>query len=254
MTDDETNATPAADTPAEGTPVDEARPTQTGTDAGGSETSGPADGVSADDEVAARELRGRQRRLKTILLVAAVLCNALILAAWTQTWLSISLVGLGPHSGALDVVGSVAAPALSALALAGLALVAALAIAGPVFRIILGSLETIIGACVAYSAIAVLASPAAAGGAAVTEATGVAGSQSTIDLVAATSLTAWPVITLALGILLALAGIATVLTHRLWPGPSRKYQTVQFAQTDTAPDADPVGAWDDLSRGDDPTR
>ncbi|HXH35106.1 MAG TPA: Trp biosynthesis-associated membrane protein [Plantibacter sp.] len=254
MTDDETNATHAAGTPLEGTPVDEAQPAQTRSDAVGSETSRPEDGLSADDDVAARELRGRQRRLKTILLVSAVLFDALILAAWTQTWLSISLVGLGPHSGALDVVGSVAAPALSALALAGLALVAALAIAGPVFRIILGSLETIIGACVAYSAIAVLASPAAAGGAAVTEATGVAGSQSTIDLVAATSLTAWPVITLALGILLALAGVATVLTHRLWPGPSRKYQTVQFAQTDTAPDADPVGAWDDLSRGDDPTR
>jgi len=215
-------------------------------------TDAPAE--SADTEAEARALRSRQRRLKTTLLVSAVLFDALILASWTQSWLSISLVGLGPHSGALDVVGSVAAPALSALALAGLALVAALAIAGPVFRIILGSLETVIGACVAYSAIAVLVSPATAGAAAVTEATGVAGSQSTVDLVAATSLTAWPMITVALGVLLALAGIATVLTHRGWPGPSRKYQAVQFAQAETAPSADPVGAWDDLSRGDDPTR
>ncbi|MGK9146982.1 Trp biosynthesis-associated membrane protein [Plantibacter flavus] len=210
--------------------------------------------VSAEDAAAARALRSRQRRVKSTLLLAAVLFNAVILASWTQTWLSISLVGVGPHSGALDVVGSVAAPALSALALAGLALVAALAIAGPVFRVILGSLEAVIGACVAYSAIAVLISPAAAGGAAVTEATGVAGSQSTIDLVQATSLTAWPIVTVILGVLLALAGIATVLTHRVWPGPSKKYQTVRFEQTDTAPTADPVGAWDDLSRGDDPTR
>ena len=88
------------------------------------------DEPSAADELESRALRSRQRRLKTLLLVTAVLADALILAAWTQTWLSISLVGVGPHSGALDVVGSVAAPALSALALAGLALVAALAIAG----------------------------------------------------------------------------------------------------------------------------
>ncbi|WP_285043239.1 Trp biosynthesis-associated membrane protein [Plantibacter sp. LMC-P-059a] len=209
---------------------------------------------SPADDLEARALRSRQRRLKTLLLVTAVLANALILAAWTQSWLSISLVGVGPHSGALDVVGSVAAPALSALALAGLALVAALAIAGPVFRIILGVLEAVIGVCVAISAITVLTAPATAGAAAVTEATGVAGNQSTIDLVAATSLTAWPAVALVLGIVLGLAGLATAVTHRMWPGPSRKYQAVRFTQVESAPSADPVGAWDDLSRGDDPTR
>jgi hypothetical protein len=190
---------------------------------------------SPADDLEARALRSRQRRLKTLLLVTAVLANALILAAWTQSWLSISLVGVGPHSGALDVVGSVAAPALSALALAGLALVAALAIAGPVFRIILGVLEAVIGVCVAISAITVL-------------------NHSTVDLVAATSLTAWPAVALALGIILGLAGLATAVTHRMWPGPSRKYQAVRFTQVESAPSADPVGAWDDLSRGDDPTR
>jgi uncharacterized membrane protein (TIGR02234 family) len=209
---------------------------------------------SPADDLEARALRSRQRRLKTLLLVTAVLANALILAAWTQSWLSISLVGVGPHSGALDVVGSVAAPALSALALAGLALVAALAIAGPVFRIILGVLEAVIGVCVAISAITVLTAPATAGAAAVTEATGVAGNQSTVDLVAATSLTAWPAVALVLGIILGLAGLATAVTHRMWPGPSRKYQAVRFTQVESAPSADPVGAWDDLSRGDDPTR
>ena len=209
---------------------------------------------SPADDIDARALRSRQRRLKTLLLVTAVLANALILAAWTQSWLSISLVGVGPHSGALDVVGSVAAPALSALALAGLALVAALAIAGPVFRIILGVLEAVIGVCVAISAITVLTAPATAGAAAVTEATGVAGNQSTVDLVAATSLTAWPAVALVLGIILGLAGLATAVTHRMWPGPSRKYQAVRFTQVESAPSADPVGAWDDLSRGDDPTR
>lgn len=213
-----------------------------------------SDGPTVADDLESRALRSRQRRLKSLLLVIAVLADALILAAWTQTWLSISLVGVGPHSGALAVVGSVAAPALSALALAGLALVAALAIAGPVFRIVLGLLEAAIGACVVISSITVLASPATAGAAAVTEATGVAGNQSTVDLVAATSLTAWPAITLVLGIVLGLAGLATVVTHRRWPGPSKKYQTVRFTQVETAPSADPVGAWDDLSRGDDPTR
>ncbi len=222
------------------------------TETNAADPSVPEESPAAD--IDARALRSRQRRLKTLLLVTAVLANALILAAWTQSWLSISLVGVGPHSGALDVVGSVAAPALSALALAGLALVAALAIAGPVFRIILGVLEAVIGVCVAISAITVLTAPATAGAAAVTEATGVAGNQSTVDLVAATSLTAWPAVALVLGIILGLAGLATAVTHRMWPGPSRKYQAVRFTQVESAPSADPVGAWDDLSRGDDPTR
>ena len=222
------------------------------TETNAADPSVPEESPAAD--IDARALRSRQRRLKTLLLVTAVLANALILAAWTQSGLSISLVGVGPHSGALDVVGSVAAPALSALALAGLALVAALAIAGPVFRIILGVLEAVIGVCVAISAITVLTAPATAGAAAVTEATGVAGNQSTVDLVAATSLTAWPAVALVLGIILGLAGLATAVTHRMWPGPSRKYQAVRFTQVESAPSADPVGAWDDLSRGDDPTR
>lgn len=194
------------------------------------------------------------RRLKSTLLLAAVVVDAFVLASWTQTWLTVGLGAEAGHKGEIVVVGSVAAPALSALALAGLALVAALAIAGPVFRVVLGSLQAVIGACVAYSAFAALVDPGAAAAAAITQATGVAGSSSVDALVEHTTLTAWPIVTLVLGILLALVGIAIVVTFRAWPGPSKKYQTVQFADADADGEADPVITWDGLSRGDDPTR
>lgn len=194
------------------------------------------------------------RRLKSTLLGAAILVNVGVLASWTQNWLTVTLAPAAGHKGTIDVVGSVAAPALSALALAGLALVGALAIAGPVFRIVLGILEAVIGACVGYSALAALLDPAAAGAGAVTEATGVAGSSSVGALVESSSLTAWPVITLILGVLLAIVGLATAVTFRAWPGSSKKYQAVRFVEADPDAEADPVVTWDDLSRGDDPTR
>ncbi|MET0843610.1 MAG: Trp biosynthesis-associated membrane protein [Mycetocola sp.] len=193
------------------------------------------------------------KRSKYLLILASLALSGLALIAWTQTWLVVELAPGSPTT-TVTVDGVVAAPALAALALAGLALAAALAIAGLLFRIILGVLNIVLGGCIALSAVLVLTGPVAASEAAVTNATGIAGSKSIADLVTATSLTPWPFIALATGVLLALVGAGILVTARRWPSSSRKYSAVRMESADSDAMPDSVDSWDDLTRGDDPTR
>ncbi|WP_227497379.1 Trp biosynthesis-associated membrane protein [Planctomonas psychrotolerans] len=198
------------------------------------------------------------RRLKSLAILAGLALGALVLLAWSQQWFTLTLVGDVPTE--IGVPGAVAAPALSALALASLALAAALSIAGIVFRVILGALQILLGACVALSAVLAIADPISAGARTVTDTTGVDGQASIAALVTASAATAWPGVTLALGVLLALQGVGILATARRWPAGSRRYAAastespLRFAPVDddSAP-RDRFTDWDTLSEGQDPT-
>jgi hypothetical protein len=222
-----------------------------------------------------------------------------VLLAATQTWFSVALTDTAEHEATIAVAGSAAAPALTALALAGLALTAALAIAGPVFRIVLALLGVLLGGSILFSAGSALADPLRASSSAVTTATGVAGQESVHRLVQSVTTSLWPWTAIVGGVLLVLGSAAVVVLSRLWPGSSRKYETrfqtadgvdaatalaaaAAAAETDHpsaahAPVSDDeearavaegdteagpasldrdtaIDSWDDLSRGDDPTR
>ena len=231
------------------------------------------------------------RRAKYLTLLLLVIGSGLALLASTQTWFTVTLTPVAGHAGALTVQGSAAAPALTALSLAGLALAAALAIAGPVFRIVLTLLGLLLGASVLISAFTAVGSPVHSASSAITAATGVSGEASVARLVARVDVPLWPAVAVAGGIFLLLGSIAVLVTGRLWPGPSRRYETrfedqngVSAADLFTKPDASrpaeeseatPVGepespgeseapvtplerdqaidSWDELSRGEDPT-
>lgn len=185
------------------------------------------------------------RRLKLSAILAGVVLSGMTLLAWTQQWFVVSLV----PGGSVVVAGDVAAPALTALALSGLALVAALAIAGPVFRVVLGLLEVAIGALVVTSSAIALADPVAASASAISELTGVSGTASVAELVASVAVSAWPTVALLAGFLLVALGVAIVVTTRRWPESSRKYQAARLEKEDGTP----IGDWDALSDGRDPT-
>jgi hypothetical protein len=202
------------------------------------------------DDVARPRTAGK--RSKYSLMLGSLALAGLTLIAWTQQWLTVTLTEAGRD--ALGVDGAVAAPALAALALASLALAAALAIAGVGFRYLLGVLQVVLGGCIALSAILVLTNPGSAAEPAVTDATGIAGADSVASIVDSASLTAWPVITLVLGILTALAGIGILVTARSWPRSSKKYSTARLEPVATEEMPDAVDSWDELTRGDDPTR
>lgn len=203
------------------------------------------------------------RRLKSVAILAIVLLAALELTASTQPWFGLTLVAAVSDGSDLSVVGTVAAPALSALALAGLALAAALAIAGPAFRVVLGLLQIVLGGSVVLAAATALGDPVRAGSSLVSDATAIAGQESVAALVESTSSTAWPVVALVCGVLTAVVGALVLVTVRRWPD-ARKKRASRFepadgyghgASTVETEDGtiDPVVSWDELSRGDDPT-
>lgn len=196
------------------------------------------------------------KRLKLLLIVAVLAGSGLALLAWTQTWVEVDVTGAAAASH-LSVSGSTAAPAVSALALAGIALAGALTIAGRVIRLVLGALAVLLGLSVLVSALAPLTDSAAASAPAVTAVTGVAGEAALRADIGHTVLTAWPWVAVLAAVLLAAAGILVLSTAGRWPGPTRRYQT-RFAAEAGKPGAAPagsdaVGDWDQLSRGDDPT-
>jgi len=223
------------------------------------------------------------RRVKYATMLLLVVGSGMALLAATQTWFSIRLTDTANHSATISVAGSVAAPALTALALAGLALTAALAIAGPVFRIVLALLGILLGVSVLLSAITAVSDAVRASASAITSATGVAGDASVRHLVHSVETQFWPWLAIVAGVVIVLASAAVIVFSRGWPGPSRKYQT-RFAGEDGRPaeevvadaaddedtpedasDDTPEGpqtldrdtaidSWDELTRGDDPTR
>lgn len=231
------------------------------------------------------------RRAKYLTMLLLVVGSGLALLAATQPWFVIRLTDTANHSSTITVAGSVAAPALTALALAGLALTAALAIAGPIFRIVLGVLGVLLGVSVLISAITAVSDAVRASASAITTATGIAGDASIRHLVHSVETQFWPWLAMVAGALIILAAAAAVVFARLWPGSSRKYQT-RFAGEDgrsadevlseasetrrvddvpAAADADDtpdsasegpaaldrdtaIDSWDELTRGDDPTR
>jgi uncharacterized membrane protein (TIGR02234 family) len=200
----------------------------------------------------------RPERMKLPAIVGILAGSGLALLAWSQTWFAVHLVDGAAAGGAttLEVGGAVASPAVAALALAGLALAGALAIAGPLIRIVLGLLATLLGGCLVLAASVSLADPVAAVSAAIAGATGVAGAQPTAELVDSVEQTAWPSTAIAAGVVVALAGLLVVVTGRTWP-TSRRYgggvRLTADGSRGAAPSDRAVDDWDGLSRGDDPT-
>ncbi|RLP77024.1 hypothetical protein D9V32_05210 [Mycetocola tolaasinivorans] len=210
-----------------------------------------ASGAEAATALRTKRARGLKNRALLLLLVA----GGLGLLAWTQTWVTLTVLIPSGGSRSLEVAGSVAAPALTALALSLLALAGALSIAGYVFRLIMGALAVILGLCIALETSMVLLNPGASAGAAVTEATGIAGANSIATVTTSSTVTFWPYLALLGAALAVFTGFLVILTAKHWPGAAgRKYQVtprVRIDEDGEMPDA--VDSWDDLTRGDDPT-
>jgi len=191
------------------------------------------------------------RAIKLYSILGGLALSGIALLAYTQTWIQIR--ASSPQGGAVAVsaAGSQTAPALSALAFAGLALFAASTIAGTVFRVILGALAFVLGGCIVFAALLAATDPIGSAATAITKATGVDGKASVAGIVLSHTSTAWPFVALGTGLALALLGIFVVVTSKRWPASTRRYQSVRVVDPD-AP-VDPVATWDTLTTGVDPT-
>jgi uncharacterized membrane protein (TIGR02234 family) len=210
--------------------------------------------------------------MKGVTLLAAIVLSGLMLLTWTGEWFSLTLRESATGNRTLGVTGEVAAPALVALALASLALVAALALSGPFFRVVLGVLEVVLGFTVSVSAVIAVSNPVRASESAISAVTGVGGSVSIAALVTSVSQTAFPILAIAVGILTMMLGVFVLATFRRWPGSTGRYRQPVVLEDPDAPAAhrddsdaatvdpgsenaaaDAISDWDTLSGGSDPT-
>jgi hypothetical protein len=184
-------------------------------------------------------------RLRLISMAAIVAEAALVSLAWSQTWFLLRLSGVE-----VPVPGAVAGGALLPLALASLALVAALGLAGPFFRVVLGVLDALLGVCVVAVSVWALSDPVRASLPVLVDATGfTADEQAFLDEIASTVTFPWPFVGMAGGVLMILTGIAIAVTSRAWPTSGAKYSRTRLE----TPDGTAIHDWDALSEGDDPT-
>lgn len=149
----------------------------------------------------------------------------------------------------IDVTGTQAAPAVTALSLAALAAVLALRISGRVLRMIISVVIAAAGLGTGAAVVTVLTDPALAARTQVSEATNVTGADGSYVL------TVWPWLCLVLAAATVVTAVWLLLTSRHWRTNSRRFE--RSPQRAGAPGAsghaDDIDAWDSLSEGRDPT-
>lgn len=191
-------------------------------------------------------------RLRLLAIVVPLVSSVLAFLAWSQPWVEVTLT----DGRELVAYGDVAAPAVPPLAIAALALVGALALAGPVFRVVLGLLQALLGAGIIASGVLTITDPVQSAAATITTATGVEGLDSVRALALQSATTGWPSFAIVAGALGVAIGVITALTASRWPQRTRRFDAVRLAPSDdseSAPTPDRQDAWDALSDGDDPT-
>jgi len=191
-------------------------------------------------------------RKSTLVLLIVVLALA-VFGTTTQTWITVSLDAnqLGQAAGGqhtLPVQGSKAATTVTALALVALAGGLAASIAGKFARWVITAIIMLASAGIITAAATVLADPLAAAQGSIAAATGITGGAAQV------AVTAFPVLAVVAGALLALGALLIIPAGRHWKSRT-KYDAAKAAGS-PAPAAGPVDeidSWDRLSRGDDPT-
>ncbi|MGN6440958.1 MAG: Trp biosynthesis-associated membrane protein [Arthrobacter sp.] len=184
-----------------------------------------------------------------------LLITLLALAAFgttTQTWMTATLdpnqVGQAAATqNAIQVQGSKAATTVTALALVALAGGLAAAIAGRIARWVITAIILLASAGVVTAAAMVLADPLAAAQGTIAGATGVSGSQAHIEV------TAFPVLAVVAGCLLALAALLILPASRYWKTRTKYDAPASAGSAAPAGPVDEIDSWDRLSRGEDPT-
>jgi len=182
------------------------------------------------------------QRRRLLAFLGGIAGAGVSLLATTQAWFTAHGAGFG----VIEVGADVAAPSVTALAVAGFALVGAVAIANTLVRRILGVVQLLLGIGVALVTVRALLDPVSAVAPAVSSVTGVGGSHSVAGLIASVDVVFWPTFALVGAVILVATALWTFLTAPNWPRSGS-----QYGGTDSTPTR--ASDWDALSDGADPT-
>ncbi len=193
------------------------------------------------------------RRMRLAAVLAILLGGAVGIVGSTQTWLDVTLRDGAQLS--VAVPGADALPVLAPLSLAALALGLALTIVGRVLRYVFAVIGVALSLGLAAGCLRIAAEqPLDAVAGPVTEATGLSGTEGISGIVTGISSTPWPSVTLAASAVVLVGALAVLATGHRWSATGRKYRTADGSTHADAGPRDAVDSWDDLSRGEDPTR
>lgn len=187
----------------------------------------------------------RWARKSTLVLATTILALA-VFGATTQTWIEVRLDPTGASNSDLHVQGSKAATAVTALAVVALAGGLAASIAGKIARWITAVLIALSAAGIIVAAVTVMLDPLGAAQGSIAAATGVSGGQ------ADAAATAFPVLAIIAGSLLAVCAVVLPLAGRHWTSRT-KYDAGARSKKSSNEPVDEIDSWDSLSRGEDPT-
>lgn len=189
-------------------------------------------------------------------VLATLVCAIGLFAASAATWIHATVeTTLQPLT--VDVAGSDAAPAVTALGLVAGAAAVASTLAGRVLRTIVGAVVSLAGVGAIFAVLSVTADPENASRGAVGTQTGAVGTGGEY------AVTAFPWLALVAAAALILCGIWLMLVARnAGQKAGRRYDRDALAgnkaasadENVTSTHSDDIDAWDAFTRGEDPTR
>jgi uncharacterized membrane protein (TIGR02234 family) len=185
------------------------------------------------------------RRELTAAALLGVAGAGLVAGVAGRTWATLVARAAGLESMSQQVSGRSLNGVIAALGWAGLAGVAALLATRGWARVGVGVLLTAFGAIIA------IVSPGAVRRGHVLSIAGEKSNLARLTGDVAVHTHVWWIVSLTGGVLLAAAGLLTVVRGRRWPGMSSRYDRPGAAPAPRA--GDPASLWKALDRGDDPT-
>lgn len=192
-----------------------------------------------------------KRHLIPLLLIAGVA----ILITITRAWVLLELEPTAAANAHVSVSGSEGNAALMPVAIALLAIGLVLSIAGRVLRVVLGLLATVFGAWIAWQVWADTQMGESAlidfAGSTITEATGLVTDRDA-DLIVSLNATLWPLVTIVLGVLVMLVGVAVIIFGWRWQKGGSRYEARKPVDSSHRT-TDRISDWDALSGGEDPS-
>lgn len=190
---------------------------------------------------------------KRVVLLLVLAGAAVVLVSGSREWVAGSVDDAVLGANTLQGKGADLAPGAMAAALVGLASAVAAATSGPVVRVVAACAALLAAALGATAVISVLVDPGGALGNLAAAGTGRSGT-----LTAHGRIGGWAWVALAALLIMGFGGVGALVGGRRWRGLSSRYDAPvarQSTQADTkgARPGRAESAWDQLSRGDDPT-
>ena len=193
-----------------------------------------------------------KRMLALVLLIA----SALVLLGWTQQWMACTLNSSEIRQPSLTLTGQEATVLPAGLALVGFALALLLLMASRVLGFVIGALAFVVAVSGLTLSISFIADPVRFALATLSRLSGIQDDDVLRSFVTGSSL-GWGiwVTTVAFG-LVGLAAFAMLVQARQWKTARSRFDRVRVAPTSKVGGVDgsnTIDAWDDITRGDDPT-